>query len=127
MRQELLSIYLCVTALSELKEAYDAHLQEHDTAAQFGGYVPLDDDYPVEVPLRLLRIASSAISRAPAVPAELKFDDHISFEGSYSRFDIDGCRINVHGGTAVAVSRNLAAAYLAAAPAPSQTEAPSHG
>jgi hypothetical protein len=43
--------------IAELAGAYVAHCDEHATAAKVGGYVPLDDDYPVEVPLKLLRLA----------------------------------------------------------------------
>lgn len=43
--------------ITELSKVYAAHLEEHDRAARVGGYVPLDDDYPIEVPLRLCRVA----------------------------------------------------------------------
>lgn len=53
-----------VTAiLKDLSGTYVSHLEEHDRAMQFGGYVPLDDDYPIEVPLRLCRLAYETTAR----------------------------------------------------------------
>jgi hypothetical protein len=43
--------------IAELAGLYVAHWEEHDTAMKVGGYVPMDDDYPVTVPLRLLRLS----------------------------------------------------------------------
>ncbi len=44
--------------IAELAEMYLDHCDEAHRALQFGGYVPLEDDFLVEIPLRLLRIAS---------------------------------------------------------------------
>jgi len=56
--------------IGELAGYYVAHCDEHDTAMKVGGYVPMDDDYPVEVPLRLLRLA---YDKAMGVPSDIKF------------------------------------------------------
>lgn len=40
-------------ALKPFADAYDAHLEEHHVAMSVGGYVPLDDDFPIDgVPLK---------------------------------------------------------------------------
>lgn len=120
MRQELLSIHLAVEVLSELSTSYDAHLQEHDRAAQFGGYVPLDDDLPVEVPLRLLRLAQSSISKEPV--SAISFKDKGDFISRKSRFEIDECLVTVCGSNASTVARNIAQAYLGQTPPPVERE-----
>ncbi len=123
MRQELLSINLAVEVLSELSTSYDAHLQEHDRAAQFGGYVPLDDELPVEVPLRLLRLAQSSISKEPVSAITFK-DEVVDFISRKSRFEIDECLVTVCGSNAPTVARNIAQAYLVQPPPPVERDAP---
>lgn len=55
--------------IAELAGLYVAHCEEHDTAAKVGGWVPMDDDYPVEVPLKLLRLSyEKAMGVRPAHP-----------------------------------------------------------
>lgn len=51
--------------IAELAQMYDDHLKEHDRAMQFGAYVPVEDNYPVEIPLRILRLASECVASLP--------------------------------------------------------------
>lgn len=44
--------------IAELAQMYADHLDEAHRALQFGAYVPIEDDFQIEIPLRILRIAS---------------------------------------------------------------------
>ena len=60
--------------LSELASYYVAHWEEHDTAMKVGGYVPMDDDYPVEVPLRLLRLSYEKSMGVRHSPSDIELE-----------------------------------------------------
>ena len=51
-----------------LAAIYEAHLNEHNIAIYVGGYVPLDDDFPVNVQLGLLRQAYELMSNVVSKP-----------------------------------------------------------
>lgn len=50
-------------ALKPFVGAYLERCQESRDAAQVGGHVPLDDDFPVEVPCGLLKAAHDALTQ----------------------------------------------------------------
>lgn len=60
--------------VSELAGLYVAHWEEHEMALKVGGYVPMDDDYPVEVPLRLLRLSYEKSMGACHPPSDIKLE-----------------------------------------------------
>ncbi len=55
--------------LRTLAQMIDDREQDAHDALQVGGYLPLDPDYPVEIPLSLCYAARNALrSRAPKPP-----------------------------------------------------------
>ncbi len=52
-----------VKVLEPFAEVYDYHLQEHDIAARVGGYVPLEDEFPIDgIGLKYFRLAKAFIT-----------------------------------------------------------------
>lgn len=49
-------------ALRPFAKFADAHCDEHEKAMEVGGYVPLDDDYPIEVPFGTVRRAAALLA-----------------------------------------------------------------
>ncbi len=78
--------------LKELAQVYCDHLDEHDRAMQFGGYVPIEDHYPVEVPLGMARRAFDLLEpqevSAVLASQEDASDDGEEEVGDFGNLDI---------------------------------------